>query len=126
MHSFHFYGISTVENGKDALLPEFSSFIIDYMFHGNPVGTKTWCHIFISLFSISKEKAVVNSNFPAGRGKGELFMCVEEWHPPSHLRTVPPRNTCLLQLKPVQKESWGSEACSSNVPPFYNIYSPPV
>lgn len=31
--------------------------------------------IFLFLFSISKEKAVVNSNFPAGRGKGH-FSCV--------------------------------------------------
>lgn len=30
---------------------------------------------FYFSFSISKEKAVVNSNFPAGRGKGN-FLCV--------------------------------------------------
>ena len=31
--------------------------------------------IFLFLFSISKERAVVNSNFPAGRGKGN-FLCL--------------------------------------------------
>lgn len=53
---FSFDAISNVEKYKDALLQEYSSFIIDYMLHGNPVGAKTWCHIFISLFPFQKKK----------------------------------------------------------------------
>lgn len=36
---------------------------------------------FYFSFSISKEKAVVNSNFPAGRGMGDFLMC-ERMVPP--------------------------------------------
>lgn len=81
---------------------------------------------FYFAFPISKEKAVVNSNFPAGRRKGDFLYVWKNGAPPSHLSKVPPRSTCLLQLMLLQIESWGSGACSSNGPPSYNIYSPPV
>lgn len=62
---------------------------------------------FYFSFPISKTRAVFNSNFPA-EGKGNFHV----WKngTPSHLRTLLPRNTCLLQLKPVQTESPGSGA----------------
>lgn len=57
--------------------------------------------LFDFSFSISKERVVVNSDFPAGWGKGNFYVCERMAHP-SHLRRALPRNTCLLHLKSVQ------------------------
>lgn len=100
------------------------SFNLDGMLDGVPARAKTWCPSFIS-FSISKERAVVNSNFPVG-GQGNFYVCERMAPPcprPSHLRTVLPRNTCLLQLKPVQIESPGSGA-SLQMPHYSTIFIP--
>lgn len=80
-NSFSFYAMSNVENYKDALLQEYSSFIIDYMLHGNPVGAKTWCRIFISLFPFQKKKLWLILIFLQAEGRGTFYV-YERMAPP--------------------------------------------
>lgn len=126
MHPSNVYSLSKVECYQDVSLHNFSSFILHCMLRGSLARAKTWCHIFISLFPFQKEKLQLILIFLQAQGRRTFYVCERMAHPPSHMRTVPPRNTCLLQLMPVQIESWGSGDCSSNGPPFYNIHSPPV
>lgn len=81
LHSFSVYGISNAENYTHALLQEFSWFITEYMLHGNPIGAKTWCHVFISLFPFQKKKLSLILIFLQAEERSTSYVC-ERMAPP--------------------------------------------